>query len=375
MQYRWSVSVALAAALLGSWSGCGGCNHHPLAGDARLADGAVDSATAPLDGAPDAAAVADAANEPDAACVTYTPDAASAVASPACTSGATTYVDFGASVASNIVMAGSTLYASVYDTASPGGAVTAGRVVAIDLTSGTQSVVLSTTGEAFYLSRANGWIFATDSGADASIWRWRNGEAPVAVLQHRAYLGAVTADDTDMFWNEAGSGSTQANVIQEQPLCGGTITTLITGCVNSLGLVNDAQHVYCAAFGQDVYEAPKDGSSAAMGIAYDSYPWTSMILVGDTLFATDGGDLTIHKIPTPAGPVSTFASTFTMARFYGLAASDAYLYGTASSGVYRISRATGAYKQLTTDSTRAAPVLWNGQLFYLTPSTLRRCTD
>ena len=366
MHRAWHCTVALMLALLS------GCNHHAAARDASGAPAAMDAALA--DGAPDAALDAADAPGPDAACPGYTSDAPGPVASPACTSGATMYADFGTSLTTNMVRVGSTLYAGVYDTAGPGGAVTAGRVMAIDLDSGAQSMVLSRSGAAYHMSTANDWVFAAESGTDGSIWRWRDGEAPAAVLTHRSTLGAVTADATYMYWNEAPSGSVDANLIQRQPLCGGPIDTLIAGCTSTLGLVSDGQHAYCASFGHDVYAAAADGSSSGT-IAYSSYPWTSLILVDSTLYGTDVGDLTIHAIPTPGGPATTFASTTTGGRFLGLAASDAYLYATSTGGIYRIDRANGAYTQLTSDSAEAYPVLWHGQLFYLTRSAIMRCTD
>jgi hypothetical protein len=266
-----------------------------------------------------------------------------------------------------------TLYVSTYEVNSS--EITGARIIAANLVSGTQSMLIPGT-RSYILGTGAGWAYAAETDvATGSIWRFKPGTSPVELVAARPYMRAVIADDSYVYWAERPSAT---DVIVRRAIAGGPIEAVME-CAQAWTLEIDTQNVYCANFDHNVFRAPKTGPSG-VSIAYSTYPISGMIRCGSDLFITNMGEPKVDRVPTPDGPKAPFAAVPEVGRFLGIVATANDFYVSAfgmSLGVYRFERSTAQYQLLVPgDSAEFSPVTWNGELLYLARDLgVRRCVD
>jgi hypothetical protein len=269
-----------------------------------------------------------------------------------------------------------TLYISTFDLENPGSGpeVVAGRVIAVDLVGGTQVTLLPGTID-YSLWAADGWAYAAEySTASGTIWRFKPGTAPTALITGRPNIRVVTADATHVYWAEKLDSTT--DVVKRQLISGGAVETVMN-CRSAWALSLDDQNVYCEEFDHNLLRAPKTGASA-LPIATSNYAYAGMVRCAQSLYATNVGTKTIQQVPMPDGPGTTFATVDGIGRFYGIAATAAHFYVTPLAvGIVRVSRTDATYDVIAPDeASEGTPVVWNGQLFYYNRDIgVRRCVD
>lgn len=346
------VAVVVACA-----PGCGSRNDATSGADARADD-------APMADAPETRV--DAPEVLDSVC---------GGPSPSCVTAPTTLLPIpDTSDFANMARVGNTLYVSTYEIANNGSPyVAAGRIVAVDLTTGDAANLLPAT-LSYSVWGANGAAYAVEDAASATIWRIQPGTAPVALLTSIPYPRVATADATHVYWSERLDSTT--DVIKRRALGGGTSETIMN-CATAWSLAVDDTYVYCAEFGQNLYRALKTGGDRTP-IAGSTYPYTAMIGCAGTLYTTNAGEQQVYAVPTPTGPASSFATVTGIGRFYGVTATQQHLYVTTlGPTMYKISRADASYVPLTaTADSESNPLVWNGQLLYLARDIgVQRCVD
>lgn len=256
----------------------------------------------------------------------------------------------------NIARAGDTLYVSAYQVNNQ--QVSDPVVVPIDLTSGvagTPFVPAVATG----LWPADGDVYASEGAADGSIWRFHPGDAPTAVVTHRASPSAVTAAGGYVYWADAGG------TIQRQLITGGA-SQPVYACSPVRDLVVVGTDLYCVT-GGTILRGLAAGGSMPDGIGgNDGYPILTMVGDGTTLYYINLAVFPeLFKLPV-FGSTATLASKLTTpGRYTGLALDGNELYTVGWDGLRRMDRTTFA-SQVVLSSTLMAgdPVVWNSKLYF-----------
>jgi hypothetical protein len=313
--------------------------------DAKLGDAvSIDSPSRPLDAHIDA--------RPDAR-----PDAPPDAAPPLpCMTAPTVLYDAAPRQIGNIARAGDTLYVSAYQVTNQ--QVSDPVIVPIDLTTGvaaTPFVPAAATG----LWPGDGDVYASEGAADGSIWRFHPGDAPAAVVTHRATPTAVTSAGGYVYWADAGG------TIQRQSITGGTIEP-VYACSPVRDLVVVGTDLYCVT-GSSILRGLAAGGSTPDGLAgTDSYPILTMVDAGTTLYFINLSPFPeLFKLPVFGSTAILASKLTTLGRYTGLALDGNELYIIAQDGLRRMDRTTFASQVVLPSILMAGdPVVWNSKLYF-----------
>lgn len=256
----------------------------------------------------------------------------------------------------NIARAGDTLYVSAYQVSNQ--QVSDPVVVPIDLATGvaaTPFVPAAATG----LWPGDGDVYASENAADGSIWRFHPGDAPAAVVTHRASPSAVTSAGGYVYWADAGG------IVQRQAIAGGAAEPVYP-CSPVRDLVVVGTDLYCVSGGHILRGLAAGGSTPDGLGGNDSYPILTMVGDGTTLYFINLSPLPeLYELPV-FGSTATLASKLTtLGRYTGLALDGNELYIVAQDGLRRMDRTTFA-SQVALPSVLMAgdPVVWNSKLYF-----------
>lgn len=323
-------------------------------------------------GAADAARVdALALDAPAEASIDAAPDAPDD--SPACTTAPALLLDTSPRVIGSFAMAGGVLYVGAYDQDPNTGAISSPEVLAIDPSTGMPVASPLVTTGAPLVAAAGGAAYATEARSGGSIWRLVPGQAPAEIVTNRPNPGAVTADDTYVYWAEQGAMPADPDVVQRAPLAGGAIETVLGACTSPLDLIIDGGNLYCPEFSAGrIVRIAADGSGSAFGITASgsgsAYPIVSTIADGGHLdYVNLYPNAELWDAPEPSGPATLVRESPGVARYRGLAATATYFYIIDQEvGLVRIRRSDHAietlYAALGLD---ADPIIAGGQLYFL----------
>lgn len=314
----------------------------------------------------------------DAAVDAFVPDAPSS--SPSCAGGATTLLDVTPKQLASIKRAGDVLYASAYLYEAM--TVSERVVIAVDLATGQTIGTPHATNAAVALYASGDAVYGPEYIENGTIWRFRPGMAPEALVTQRPYPGPVAADESYVYWVEATSG---ANVtVKRRLIAGGPIEDVMT-CTDVYELLLDGASLYCVG-GSGVTWGLKAGGSIPQGISIPStYPiFTALIDSGVLYFVNIAVFPELYAVNLFGSSAALVRRESESGRYTGLEASGDYYYTVDMyRGIRRIHR-SDLMTELIVPSVIVSgdPVLWNDQLYYMQGNlqaaglyTVQHCTN
>lgn len=294
----------------------------------------------------------------DAAIDAYVPDAPST--SPSCAGGSTTLLDVSPKQLSSIKRAGDVLYASAYryEANSVSGPV----VYAVDLTTGQTIGTPHATATPVSLYAAGDSVYGPEYIENGTIWRFRPGMAPEALVANRPWPGPVAADESYVYWAEATSGAN--DMVRRRLLAGGPIEDVMP-CNDAYEVLLDGVSLYCVGR-SGITWGLKAGGSIPQGISIPSSHtiYTALVDSGALYFVNFEGLFAVNLFGNSAVHVEQAPE---VGRYIGLETTRDYYYTVRTDrGIRRIHR-TDLASELIVPSLLIAgdPVLWNEQLYFM----------
>jgi len=314
-----------------------------------------------IDASVDAAIEAQVDAQVDAAIDAFAPDAPSS--SPSCAGGATTLLDVTPKQLASIKRAGDVLYASayLYDSMT----VSAPVVYAVDLMTGQTIGMPHATNAAVALYASGDAVYGPEYIENGTIWRFRPGMAPEALVTQRPYPGPVAADESYVYWVEATSGANDA--VKRRLIAGGPIENIMT-CTDVYELLLDGASLYCVGF-TGITWGLKAGGSIPQGISMPStYPIFTALIDSGVLYYVDFGVYPeLYAVNLFGSSAALVKREPEIGRCNGLETSRDYYYTVdVSRGIRRIHRGDLTTELIVPSFIVAGdPVLWNDQLYYM----------